>query len=135
MVLGAALGWVQNQLMTPDHFAAGVLLDTAELLVLLVVLFGLLLRDRTDRHLWFALSLFAFKLAMNVGWLSAMLGFGVPNGWRITPHVLHLGRTTLALGMVYFAARRLYLARHGVEVAGLVRPPRRPDLQLARQAS
>lgn len=115
---GAAAGWVQGW---GDflHFRNVTISDTAELLLVLVSLFALLLRERVDRLLWMVLSLYAVNLSLNVLLLSAWMETGRLDGvLSLLP--MHVSRIMIGAVMVGLALRRLALAKHGTLVPGLL---------------
>lgn len=119
---GAALGWQQQFIADLLHYEVVAILDTAELIVVLSVLFVSLLRNSTDRILWSALSVYGFILALNGLWMSVLVGLRVPGAWAPSPLHMHFFRSVLATVLVALALWRLSLARRNVDVAGLLEP-------------
>lgn len=119
MAVGAGIGLYQGELEGLGHFAAVAVLDTVDLIVLLSVLFGLLIRDRVDRLLWLALAFHAVKLAFNTIWMAALINWSVPGSWSPPIWHMHAGRAVLTGVMLGLAWRRLILARRDVEVPTL----------------
>ena len=120
MVLGYVVGWKEGALIPAIHFRAGSILDVAELLIALVVLFSLLVRSYVDRLLWTAVALYAFSLSLSAIWTSALVGMDSPGSWTPPPVFMHVFRAVLGLGMVLIAAWRLSLAGKNVPVRSLL---------------
>jgi hypothetical protein len=119
MAIGAGIGIYESGLEGVRHFSAVAILDSAELAVLLSVLFGLLVRDRLDRLLWLALAIHAIKLAVNTIWMAALINWSVPGSWSPPIWYMHAGRAVLTGVMLGLAWWRLILAKRGVEIPAL----------------
>lgn len=120
--LGALLGWQQHLIGDILHYKVVSILDTAELVVTLSVLFTVLLRGSIDQILWSALSIHAVALALNGMWMSVLVGLRVPGAWAPSPLHMHLFRFILAAAFVGLALWRLVLARRNIDVSGFLEP-------------
>lgn len=125
--IGALVGLTEDGFSVPIHFKAVATLDVLELLVVLAVLFFVLMRNLVDQLLWFALSVYAFSLALNAIWTSALIGYGVPSIWTPPALQMHVYRVVLASVMLLLGVRRLALGNASIGIPGLmetIRPSR-----------
>lgn len=120
MVLGALLGISEGPLQASTHFSAVAVLDAAELLTLLLVLFIVLVRSQVDRFLWVSLCVYAFSLAVGTLWISALINLDIPGNWAPSTLLMHAVRAVIGTAMVLAAVWRLSLARRGAPVLGLM---------------
>jgi hypothetical protein len=120
MGVGALLGRAEGVFTLSTHFSAVAVLDAAELVILLSVLFVVLLRNLADRFLWGALFVYAFSLAVGAVWMAALALINIPGGWAPSPLQMHAARWTLAAVGLWFALRRLSMARNKLPATGLL---------------
>lgn len=124
-LLGSWLGMVEGSILSPSHLRHVVIMNAVEVFILLAGLFLLLVRDRMDRILWSALAVYAANVVLHIVLVSAMIGFGIAGGWRISPFYAQFSNTAFVAVMVMLALLRLWKVRGGAEATGLFRPVRR----------
>lgn len=120
---GVLLGLNEKAFQQLIHYSAVARWDMIELVVLLATLFVCLLTSRTDRMLWFCLSVYAFSVALNVLWFAAFSRTKMPGEWAPKPWEIHTYRVALTALMAYIAWYRYRQARRKVRVPGLLDAP------------
>lgn len=131
-LVGAMVGLNKKIVTTILHYELVAVLDAVELVVVLCVLFIALLHNYLDRILWFALSTYAFNLALNGIWMSGLAGLRVPGAWAPSPLYMHLYRVTLAGIMVGLSLWGLVLSKRRVNIPGLLEGARTGDVSLLK---
>ena len=124
---GFAIGVAEAPFRALTHYAAVATWDAVQLVCMLAALLACLVRGRLDRLAWLAVWIYTLQLALNVLLVAGLSRAGVPGEWSPRPWVLHATRLVLALVMAALVYQRLRLARRGVVVNPLARPPRTLD--------
>jgi hypothetical protein len=120
-VIGSLYGYHEGG-FTSRHYGSVAVWDVAELLLVLVALFALLLSNRADRMLWAFLSAYGVGLALGVFWLILLSLIGIPGSWQPPPWTLAAMRLFFAVLMLAAVARRLWQQQKGRRVRGILEP-------------
>jgi len=121
LVLGALLGVLEGPFTASGHVFDVVVLDEAELLLLMAMLFALLLSNRADRMLWALYSAYACSVTLGIFWLSLLTQ--VETWWHPPVWTTYAVRNVFYVLMAGCAVSRLLSARHGRLVQGMLGPP------------
>jgi hypothetical protein len=120
LVLGALLGVLEGPFTASGHVFDVVVLDEAELLLLMAMLFALLRSNRADRMLWALYSAYACSVALGIFWLSLLTR---ESWWHPPVWTTYAVRDVFYVLMAASAVWRLRSARRGREVQGMLGPP------------
>jgi hypothetical protein len=118
LAAGATLGALQGGQTRAAHYASVAVWDVAELILLLVMLFMLLLSNRVDRYLWAMLAMYACSLALGTFWVTLLSNLG--QGWHPPHWTLALLRVVLYGAMAQIAAQRWRAGRRGSPLRGML---------------
>jgi hypothetical protein len=129
LVIGAAAGAAEGGFLRSLHYTAVAIGDIAELILLLVTLFILLLTNRVDRYLWALLAAYACSLALGIFWFSLFAQIGVARAWHPPPWSLNAVWAVLYATMAAMAFTRWRAGRRGRPVHGML-GPQRPQLSM-----
>lgn len=121
LALGVYAAWREGG-TTAAHLTSMAVLNSVELLLLLAALLVGLFLYTLDRHLWICLAVYAFHVALNVVWTTALTWYFVPGSWYPPPYAMFFHVIGAYLVMMVFARRRLSLARSGTPVPALLEP-------------
>ncbi|HEX8905674.1 MAG TPA: hypothetical protein VF771_12560 [Longimicrobiaceae bacterium] len=120
LLAGAAGGVVEGGFLISAHYHSVVLTDAAELLVLLVTLFILLVSNRVDRYLWSMLAVYASSVALGIFWMAVVAQSADPTAWQPPNWSLSALRTVLYGTMAFIAYRRWRAGRGGRPMSGML---------------
>jgi hypothetical protein len=117
---GAVMGGFEGPLVALRHYGVVAGWDAVELVVLLCALLVAVTRDRLDRHLWGAMAVYGFSVALSILWFAALTQIDNPATWTPPPWALAGYRAAARAGMLWFALRRLRFAMRDIPVTGML---------------
>ena len=129
LAIGAGAGMAEGGFLRSLHYTAVAVGDIAELILLLVTLFILLLANRVDRYLWALLAAYACSLALGIFWFSLFTQIEVASAWHPPPWSLNAVWAVLYATMAAMAFTRWRAGRRGRPVHGML-GPQRPQLSM-----
>lgn len=121
-ISGGLIGVWEGPWTEGRHHSVYSVLTTAEVVVLLGVLFTALWSDTMDRLLWLCFVIYAIAMALNVVFVSALAWIGVFGAWSPSPALTRVHPLIAYTAMLILALRRLSLARRDIPVPALLEP-------------
>lgn len=120
ILLGGIAGWSEGSLRHQIHYPNMATLETAEVVTLLSAAFVGLIWHSMDRLLWVAVLIYTFRQVLNVISWSSLAWIDAPGTWAVPTYYIHL-YGVIGYGLMLLCAwRRLYWAKRGVRVPGLL---------------
>jgi hypothetical protein len=123
ILAGFAAGLAEPPLQArgnPNHLGLMSLASAATAVLLFAALYRGMVRGSVDWLLWVALALYAAEEALSSNILTVLTWAGVGGGWAPPIWSMMWGSALAPAAMLACSARRLALARAGIEAPGLI---------------